>query len=784
MEGERDHRDSTEGPTPYRFGPRTPPVASGGAGAVEPPSTHRDDEDPGPTDEVETRRDPRDHATEDGTTDVRPGIARAPEPEPRADYRGRCRGDVLFGKYRLLELLGRGGMGEVWLARHEVFRDEMALKLIVPGAVIDDETLERFALEARVMRALSRHPHAVVVHDAEIDVDRGMIYIVMDVVHGRSVDKLLTPGVPMPLDWTMRVLEQLGLVLQEAHERGIVHRDLSPSNLMLEDRPDGQVHLKVLDFGIAKVLDPETGVFGSVPRTEDGRFFGKRSYASPEQLEGRRVDSRSDLYSVGVLLYQFLTGHRPFPGGPEGLAAGRRKKPPRFRRVSPDVRLPGRIERVVRRCLAEDPEDRPRSALELVELFRAALGKGGEPSVVTQEGPPPPPWPAWWRAILGAMAIGLIAVAGLASFPLVRGWLRDWTTPLYSTRPAVIAFLEERGYRAVPGSGTNADGLPRLVERPGDHRRLAAHVGVYLPEGYRSDGGEGAAGGLPAALVRKDGSRFLLIRGGEFPMGAFDGSIGDFCDEEKPGHEVRLSDFYMQETEVTFGEFERFCNERGLRRKDPAVNDFYYARDAQLKRMSEDELRRHPAVCVPRSLAEAYARHVGGELPTEAQWEYAARSRGKARLYVWGNDSGLSKDANIHRSVVTGIETHPVGRSKDDRTEQGVFDLSGNVREWCRDVWKPYPEAEPGPDPVRVPTPDDANPLFVIRGGSYRTPPETARTTWRRDLGGGDSAEYRARNDHDDLDLGFRVVLEVFEVPKDVIAGRESKAGSPGERAR
>ena len=100
-------------------------------------------------------------------------------------------------------------MGEVWLVRHQILRDEFALKLIVPGVAIDDETVKRFVLEAQVMRALSRHPHAVVVHDADIDMNRNVIYIVMDVVHGSSIDKQLKTGVPMPLDWTTQVLGQL-----------------------------------------------------------------------------------------------------------------------------------------------------------------------------------------------------------------------------------------------------------------------------------------------------------------------------------------------------------------------------------------------------------------------------------------------------------------------------------------------------------------------------------------------------------------------------------------------
>ena len=162
------------------------------------------------------------------------------------------------------------------------------------------------------------------------------------------------------------------------------------------------------------------------------------------------------------------------------------------------------------------------------------------------------------------------------------------------------------------------------------------------------------------------------------------------------------------------------------------------------------------------------------------------RSRGKNQLFVWGDDpfDPSHNNANIHQAIVVGIKSRPVGLSTDDRTGQGVLDLAGNVREWCRDVWKVYPQVESGHDPVQVPASDSANSLFVIRGGSYNTPPETARSTWRSDLGGAESLEYKAKSDYFENDLGFRVVLEFIEVPEELVAHSESKAGSAGGRVR
>jgi len=800
MPEDRPDQETFEAGTSYRFGPGTTRKAANDGKASEPPSTAGSAEESAQSvypAAASTHRNPLDSSTQSSTMEARSDTAGPsdttgpPVSGLRVTLMNSPRpGDLLFGKYRVERLLGKGGMGEVWLVRHQILRDQFALKLIVPGAVIDEETVKRFVLEAQVMRALSRHQHAVVVHDADIDMDRHIIYIVMDVVHGCSIEKLLTPGVPMPLNWTTQVLGQLCDVLHQAHERGIVHRDLSPANLMLEDPPDGPVHLRVLDFGIAKVLDPESGIFDSVPLTENGRFFGKRSYASPEQINGARVDPRSDLYSIGVILYEFLTGYRPFQGRPAKLLLNHcSADPPRFGEINPDVDLP-EVEQVVRRCLAKDPKDRPQSARELFDLFRAAVkemevypppeleeAEGEKPPVIAGEVLPTPPARRAWLTRRAAI-IGFTVLVCLALAILV---LMLTAIP---PRAKVIEFLTSRELRPIPGIGVAAGGFPKGVERIADRRRLVWHQGVYLPERYKPDTQEGTVGALPRLLVRDDDVRFHLIQGGEFTMGAFNENNGDFLKEEKPPHPFCLSSFYMQRTEVSFGEFERFC-EKTKREHDKQLEMYYEARNVLKTKMGDDEWRTYPAVGVPRKLAEEYAHYAGGELPSEAQWEYAARSGGKKRLYVSGDQP--PKGANVHQIIYEEMTaTRPVDRSSDDCTIQGVLNLTGNVREWCRDVWDWYSIVSLPCDHVQVANSDDANPLYVIRGGSYDTPrPETARVTWRANVPGEKSVVYKARNSHTDPDLGFRVVVEHFvEVPENLMAHTESRLGSSGTGLR
>jgi len=265
-------------------------------------------------------------------------------------------------------------MGEVWQVRHLGLNRIQVLKLINPSVAIHPVALQRFKRESEVMAALD-HPNIVKVFDA--DFTSTSAYILMEFVQGRSLKKLFDeqPGIPRSPEWTEPILEQLCNALQEVHDKGIVHRDLKPSNLMLiADCPPGK-DLKVLDFGIAKVLGAD-----SLSTNSDGtlshqfQFLGTAQYASPEQVVGAPLDGRSDLYSVGVILYEFLTGHRPFSGDVMQLCYHHcYSPPPPFAEKSPAVQVPPRIEQTVLRCLAKDPSDRFKTARDLAEAFARAI---------------------------------------------------------------------------------------------------------------------------------------------------------------------------------------------------------------------------------------------------------------------------------------------------------------------------------------------------------------------------------------------------------------------------
>ena len=375
-------------------------------------------------------------------------------------------GQVAFGKYRLIEKLGEGGMGEVWRVRHRDLDVERALKLIKPELAQNDKGWRRFQREARLMAKIN-HPNNVAVNDFGRAQSVG--YIEMEYVRGRSLTEVLKDNgeKPMSVEWTAQILDQLCEVLQEAHghtdeksgePRPIIHRDLKPSNLMLVERKDemGAPRLKVLDFGIAKIAEDE----GGPELTGAGDLVGTPAYMSPEQIRGgfekdgdsRDIDGRSDLYSTGVMLYQLLTGALPFRGSKMSLLAAHLNNAPLpMKEANPKAEVPAAIERVVMQCLEKDPAKRPQSARELAEEFRRAAGLGD----AAPRRPVAGGGSSRTRRIASVTAaVVLIAGVGLGAVmmiprpgPEAAGAAR--TPPTTDARPVASVLWEPKGYAAV-----------------------------------------------------------------------------------------------------------------------------------------------------------------------------------------------------------------------------------------------------------------------------------------------------------------------------------------------
>jgi len=277
-----------------------------------------------------------------------------------------------LGHYRVLDTLGKGGMGEVYLAEDTSLDRRVALKVLAPSLSADADRRERFAREAKAIAALN-HPNIVTVHSVEHVGD--VHFLTMELVDGRTLGELI-PAAGLPLDRLLGFAIPLADAVAAAHDRGITHRDLKPANVMVTT--DGR--LKVLDFGLAKLaaapgpLGSDETALGSSPLTGEGRIVGTVSYMSPEQAEGKAVDHRSDIFSLGVMLYELATGARPFTGDTSlSVLSSIVKDTPRpVTDLNP--RVPRELGRVIRRCLVKDPEQRFQSAKdlrnELQELLR------------------------------------------------------------------------------------------------------------------------------------------------------------------------------------------------------------------------------------------------------------------------------------------------------------------------------------------------------------------------------------------------------------------------------
>ena len=307
--------------------------------------------------------------------------------------------------YKILQKLGSGGMGDVYLAKDAQLDREVALKVLPPHLAESEERRSRFQREAKAVAALN-HPHIVTVHSVEEA--EGVHFITMELVRGKTLSELI-PRKGLSLAKFFEIAIPLADAVAAAHEKGILHRDLKPDNLMLSD--DGR--LKILDFGLAK-LKPEAGVSGisvlpTNARTEEGRIVGTVAYMSPEQAEGKTLDSRSDIFSLGIVLYEMVTGERPFKGETTAsvLSSILKDTPKSVTEINPA--LPSLLGRILRRSLVKDQEHRYQTTKdlrnELEELKREVDSGELEASVTPRKSPALP------RRIFATLALLALAVA-------------------------------------------------------------------------------------------------------------------------------------------------------------------------------------------------------------------------------------------------------------------------------------------------------------------------------------------------------------------------------------
>lgn len=630
-----------------------------------------------------------------------------------------------LGGCELQSVLGAGAMGIVFRARHLTLNKTVAVKILNPGQFHDPEQVAQFFREAQ-SAASTEHQHIVAVHDLGMEGD--LYYIVMQLIEGGSVESLLRErGKITPLE-TARIALETAKGLSAAHTKGIVHRDIKPANVLLTE--EGVV--RIADFGLAlEAKDSEDG--------EVRTIMGTPAYMSPEQISGRAVDSRADLYSLGVMMYRMATGQKLFDGrSPEEvLRKHLHERPVPPRRIEPSIPEP--LAQIIERLLAKDPANRYSSADELI-VDLDEFQHGGEPRVVREMEDFLTRMEEVTRREAGAGArrfpVGILVLTGLAGICL--GLLAAGEFPRIGTAEAARPF---EGEGAIADAERRIGAAEQFIRRnPGDiaavRRRLGdlardlaepwAERARQMLRDAEKDWEEQArdlAGPvfLAAAEEEADPARALLLLEKvrpEWRVGTVGGQYGVLRDRYRSrllqefqmlyvsgggfragpdGHEASLPPFLIDETEVSNGEYAKFLEQTG----HPAPRHWPGGR---CPAGAED----FPVVGVSRGDAAAYAAWAGKRLPTALEWERAARGT-DGREWPWGNEYAPTR-ANARGGAG---KPAPVRSYEEGRSPEGCLHMAGNVHEWT-DTLSPRVLGRAA--------------SFVVCGGSWRSHPANVRT--------------------------------------------------------
>jgi eukaryotic-like serine/threonine-protein kinase len=393
-----------------------------------------------------------------------------------------------LGPYEIVAPLGAGGMGEVYRARDTRLDRTVAIKILPAQLSSDPASKQRFEREAKTISSLN-HPHICILHD--VGHQDGVDYLVMECVEGETVAKRLEKG-SLPLDQVLKFGAQIAGALDKAHRSGLVHRDLKPGNIMLT-----VTGAKLLDFGLAKPAVPlatgrtVTAATKQSPVTERGTIVGTFHYMSPEQIEGRELDARSDIFSLGAVLYEMLTGQRAFQGKSQLSVASAilEKEPAPISSMRPMT--PPALDHAIGRCLAKDPEERWQTARDLESELKWIAESGSQPAhppgAGAQDIRAAQGRPLIWG--LGALLLGAV-IASLATWNLKPSTTRPVTRVAITLPPGPHLFLSGLPAVALSPDGNNLvyaaiqNGTAQLYLRPMDNleaRLLPGTEGAINP---------------------------------------------------------------------------------------------------------------------------------------------------------------------------------------------------------------------------------------------------------------------------------------------------------------
>ena len=653
---------------------------------------------------------------------------------------------TLLGKYEIIKELGRGGFGIVYLARDEVLQREVALKVLHPTLVADSTFVTRFMQEARIAARLD-HPNVVQVYD--FGQEEGRYFLAMAYMPGGALKDLIKREGKLSPERALKMLKQVGEGLAYAHRKQVIHRDLKPGNILLDEDGDARIS----DLGFAKVLTGQA----SESLSASGAVIGTPAYIAPEVWRGQKAGTATDVYSLASILVEMVTGAPMFDGESTPEVMLKHFQP---RQLPED--LPESWHQALLTAFDEDPEKRFKSvkafmdALTHVEQQATQAPKASHVKPIPQEkhhagfkekeagavvekdqsypvdpgertkvgqnvmplnqgnvrlqpsrmGQPKKKW--LLPGLLGLVALVLMVILVLL---VQKNNTAKWAFYTQQTQSVTATFT-----RTNTPMQTNTP-TPTKVLTPTRTSTITPTLTPTL--------------GIGSTMIReKDGMGMVYVPEGTFTMGSTD---SDAAYDESPVREVRLDAYWIDKYEVSNGQYQK-CVNAGKCTKPRSTDS--YTRSSYYGKAEYDN---YPVIYVSWHQAKAYCEWAGGSLPTEAQWEKAARGT-DARKYPWGDESPNSNLVNYGeiKGDTTAVGSYPRGASP-----YGAMDMAGNVWEWVLDWYGPYDAAE-----TNNPQGPGTGDYRVLRGGGWYSSSGGIRSANRRYLNPTITGDY----------IGFRCV--------------------------
>lgn len=525
-------------------------------------------------------------------------------------------GHVISGRYKIESVLGQGGMSSVYKAIDPNLQRTVAVKLIHPHLSSDQQFVRRFEQEAAAVAQL-RHPNIIQVYDFNHDDD--LYYMVLEYVEGETLQQRLKTlneaKKIMPIDEVTHIMATVADAVNYAHGQNMIHRDLKPANVMLNQKNEPIL----MDFGVAKML-------GAAQHTATGAIIGTAKYMSPEQARGDRPDARTDIYSLGVMLYEMVTGDPPFDADSTVAILMKHVSEP-----LPDVRqinknVPDELVAVIQKALAKDRANRYQTAGEMAAALRAIaspqtiVGDSAEATILQTSSP--------------SLATEIAPPSTTAEKSGKQGGLPMWAI------------------------GLGAGALLLLLS-----------VGAFFI--FSGDSGSTDADGQGQAIAAANGQQSLPSseRMTRIPAGTYTVGVDVAGDTYAPSQQVSLDEYWIDQYEVTNSQYAQFVSS----------TEYGPPSDWPNGQMPAEE-ENHPVDGVSWESAAAYCRWAGKRLPSEAEWEVAARGS-EGRLFPWGNNQSV---VPLPQSG-----TYAVGSKPTNQSPFGVFDMAGNVWEWVDEPYAP-----------------------------------------------------------------------------------------------